>query len=177
LPRHRFDRDAAAALPGAIHDIGKEVEIAALELRTAADNPATVEELSARIEDIGYRIRMKWFALNEYMNAAMERIDIQEVRRDDAIAEVTRNLQSVNIADAFNQQGFFVYLLIGHHDKPIYIGQSTNILSRLGSHMSGNKRELTSKVQIIRCRNKKSMNLTESILIKQHQPMLNVALL
>lgn len=72
--------------------------------------------------------------------------------------------------------GFFVYLLCGEDGQVMYVGQSTNILSRLGSHMGARwKREGTVEVKLIRCSNNEQMMRLETLLIRQHAPPWNTA--
>ncbi|MCW2652032.1 MAG: Excinuclease subunit-like protein [Mycobacterium sp.] len=76
----------------------------------------------------------------------------------------------------FDPRGYFVYLLWGDDpDTPIYVGQSRNILSRLGSHMKDEKkRDMTRRLQLIRCPDETTMDNMERVLIRKHQPPLNV---
>lgn len=85
-------------------------------------------------------------------------------------------LAAAAISDAFDPNGFFVYILWGEDEsKPLYVGQSTNILARLGNHMQNNdRRHLVRKVRVIRCRSERHMDDTECRLIAKFQPTLNV---
>jgi hypothetical protein len=77
----------------------------------------------------------------------------------------------------FDPRGFFVYLLWGAgSDKPLYVGQSTNVLARLGSHL-GNpaRRYQIERVTLVRCRTARQMDDTEMRLITKHQPPMNIA--
>lgn len=85
-----------------------------------------------------------------------------------------------NPFDAFDIEldpsGFCVYMLWGDdQSRPLYVGLSTNILGRLGSHMNcRDKRAQTRKVQIIRCGDEATMRQLEHDLIAKYQPPLNV---
>lgn len=78
---------------------------------------------------------------------------------------------------AFDPDGCFVYCLWGRDRKvPIYVGKSTNILSRLGAHMNDStKRILTYRITLLRCANEMQMDATERRLIARYQPELNTA--
>lgn len=71
--------------------------------------------------------------------------------------------------------GFFVYILWGAGDNAVYVGQSTNVLGRLGYHMSKDKKKLTATryVELIRCADRDDMNATEIKLIRKLKPAFN----
>lgn len=71
--------------------------------------------------------------------------------------------------------GFFVYILWGTANNAVYVGQSTNVLGRLGYHMSKDKKKLnaTRYVELIRCSDRDDMNATEIKLIRKLKPALN----
>jgi hypothetical protein len=80
-------------------------------------------------------------------------------------------ITEARIGDAFDPQGYFVYLLLGADGYPMYVGQSSNILARLGSHMADPvKRDLSHRVTVLRCETKAQMDDTERRLI-QHYPV------
>lgn len=78
---------------------------------------------------------------------------------------------------------FSVYLLIGYDHKPIYVGESENVKSRLADHrrdkiryaeLDGRtKREATRTVDVIDCADEDDMHATETRLIRLHRPVLN----
>lgn len=80
------------------------------------------------------------------------------------------------LADSFDPHGFFVYCLWGVAlDRPLYVGCSSNVLSRLGSHLSDRgKRDLVRRVTITRCATRVVMMRTERRLIAELQPTLNI---
>lgn len=86
-----------------------------------------------------------------------------------------RHTVSSRIGDAFDQHGFYVYILWGaDEDNPLYIGQSRNVLSRLGQHMADKeKRYLVRSVQLIKCSGRATMCRTEPALIREYSPPLN----
>lgn len=81
------------------------------------------------------------------------------------------------LTDHLNPQGSFVYLLWGaSEDKPVYVGMSTNVLSRLGSHMNNEtKRQRVTKVTLIRCYSIEDARALELRLIRFYNPELNIA--
>lgn len=83
---------------------------------------------------------------------------------------------SVLDSASFDPSGYFVYLLWGDDpDSPLYVGQSTNILSRLGTHMGdAQKRRLVRRVELIQCDDRLAMDAMEAALIREHCPVLNV---
>jgi predicted GIY-YIG superfamily endonuclease len=76
-----------------------------------------------------------------------------------------------------------VYVMFGHDDKPIYIGQSTDVRARLASHRRdrghfpplGNQTrwEATKRVEVIDCADRAEMCRTERALIAHYRPVLN----
>jgi len=70
-----------------------------------------------------------------------------------------------------------VYLLWGDdEERPVYIGQSTKVLARLGQHMSdADKRSRTKPIEVIHCTSAEEMNTTEQELIGELEPYLNRA--
>lgn len=88
------------------------------------------------------------------------------------------SLASAISPEGINPHGYYVYLLWPEKgaDKPIYVGRSRNVLSRLGTHMDDwERRHATSWVSIIDCHTEAAMIKIEGKLIAHYQPMLNVA--
>jgi hypothetical protein len=82
---------------------------------------------------------------------------------------------SDKLGDLLDPHGFFVYLLLGEGSEPLYVGQSRNIFTRLGTHMGPrNHRDLVKKVRLIRCADDASMRRIETSLIHELGPRLNV---
>lgn len=78
--------------------------------------------------------------------------------------------------DSLDPHGFWVYILWGDDsDRPLYVGRSANILRRLGTHMGGDKRTLTRRVQLLRCESREYMEGNELALIAELKPSINVA--
>ena len=72
-------------------------------------------------------------------------------------------------------EGYFVYILWGEDpETPVYVGQSTNILSRISTHLGDKqKRKLTRRIQLLRCRTVDEMDEQEDLLILHYRPLLN----
>ena len=90
----------------------------------------------------------------------------------------TSKLVAKAIGTSFDPSGYFVYLLWGEGDtdRPLYVGQSANILARLGQHIGAtHKRQLVRRVQLIKCDDRETMNTTEEQLIRQFHPVWNIA--
>ena len=110
-------------------------------------------------------------------HAAEESAD-RHMRRAEALAEhALADLVIEGAGDRFTPHGYFVYLLWERDDStPIYVGKSTNILARLGDHMSNPaRRHRVRKVTLIRCKNQLTMDRTEDRLIRRYRPELNIA--
>lgn len=110
-------------------------------------------------------------------------LDSQWVTNRDGYAlrklnDTTARIAADAIRDGMDPRGYFVYLLWGHDpDVPLYVGQSTNLFGRLGSHLNDHdKRDHIIKVGIIRCADGMSMCETETRLIGLYKPPWNVQL-
>lgn len=91
--------------------------------------------------------------------------------------ELTAALSSGIKKDGINPRGWYVYILWPGKDaeKPLYVGRSSNIFARLGSHMNDpQKRYDTWWVSIIECNGETDMCETEGRLIGHYRPRLNV---
>lgn len=77
--------------------------------------------------------------------------------------------------DGLDPHGYFVYVLMKADGSALYVGQSTNVLARLGAHMGDReKREQTALVRIYKCETFHEMSALEIELIKKLQPELNI---
>jgi hypothetical protein len=74
----------------------------------------------------------------------------------------------------FPSQGFCVYCLWDDRDVLLYVGQTTNLLRRLGEHQQSPTRGAFVRVSLFRCYSERQMHLTEEWLIDRLQPPLNV---
>jgi predicted GIY-YIG superfamily endonuclease len=107
------------------------------------------------------------------MDTALHRAERAEERAGTALD----GLVMQNLDGRIDPGGFYVYLLWGDDEtRPLYVGQSTNIFSRLGSHMSDpKKRYRIQTVSVIRCETERQMGTTELRLIRKYRPELNTA--
>ena len=86
-------------------------------------------------------------------------------------------IESFDIADIL---GCYVYIIRGHDDDVLYVGKSTNILYRIGQHLSNGQLSdpeklcRVKKIEKIRCSSPSAMSRTEARLIEQHQPEWNI---
>lgn len=81
----------------------------------------------------------------------------------------------VNLARPFDPRGNFVYALWDDADRLLYVGQSANVLARLGVHMSNqDRRSKIAAVTVMRCETRDIMHDTEQRLIREHAPPWNI---
>jgi len=75
-----------------------------------------------------------------------------------------------------NPNGHFVYLLWGtSDDRPLYVGRSSNVLARVGSHMNDPKRRhRIARVTLVRCLTAAVAAETEARLIDLYDCELNL---
>ena len=73
---------------------------------------------------------------------------------------------------AFDPSGHWVYILWGDFEKPVYIGETGDLLNRLGWHAS-NKRRHVWRVQLIPFDTLEQRKDAERRLIDFYQPLLN----
>lgn len=95
--------------------------------------------------------------------------------------QATASVQGIaarTFGEGFDPEGFYVYLLWGTEpDKPLYVGLSTNILSRLGAHLTNpERRDHIIRVGLIQCDDEHAMRETERRLIAGYKPPWNIAL-
>ena len=79
--------------------------------------------------------------------------------------------------DGIDPTGFYVYLLwaVQGDDKPLYVGQSANLLARLGAHLgNGSKRSKVGWVTYHRCASEQAMIRREGELIRRYRPPWNL---
>ena len=141
-----------------------------------------VEDLLGRLESAeiashedraeSTRIKGEW--LRELEQARVETVRNMSMLQAGLVTSASpRNVEYIDV-DMYD--GFFVYILWGHAG-PLYVGQSTNLLARLGSHMSDSgKRSETARIQLIRCADVAEMSSLERELIELYRPRLNKSL-
>lgn len=184
--RHSLSQNLASKFPGAMREFALDFARIVARWDEVSETPdqlgvlADAEGLIDRLGDLARQADGHIGALNERMQHY--RGLIEPHRWAIAKAEmVTREavldgLVSAGIGDRFDPRGFFVYILWGS-DDPIYVGQSTNVIARLGSHMTDpGKRSATERIQLIRCDSRDQMCSTERHLIARYRPPLNIAL-
>lgn len=77
---------------------------------------------------------------------------------------------------SFDPNGKYVYLLWGADTNcPLYIGRTSNLMSRLSGHRSDPAKASVNRVQVIQCESFGHMVELESMLIRVYQPPLNKA--
>lgn len=137
------------------------------------------EAAKVETEDVVARIESRILGLSMRMTQLAGRVDDAIVgmgsRQEKDRRARLRHTVSSRIGDAFDPHGFYVYILWGVDDEtPLYIGQSRNVLSRLGYHMTDKaKRYEVKSVQLIKCSGKRTMDRTEAALIREYKPPLN----
>ncbi|MEN6544516.1 MAG: GIY-YIG nuclease family protein [Armatimonadia bacterium] len=73
----------------------------------------------------------------------------------------------------FSPHGCFVYLLWGNdRERPLYVGQSANVLRRLGQHIDERGRQIRD-FEVISCDSRPEMDRLEQVLIETLKPMWN----
>lgn len=91
------------------------------------------------------------------------------------IEKALEGVVRVPLADELDPHGYYVYLLWGSdRERPLYVGQTTNLFARLGAHMNDRtKRYQTERITVLRCSSQEVMESTEWSLIRLHQPPMN----
>lgn len=116
-----------------------------------------------------------------HLQGAAERLDRKGAAEDRARKVYESKLDRLHAANlneaGFAVRGFCVYFLWSSDtDRPLYIGQSTNVLSRLGSHLGDReKRARVERVTILRLSTRRGMDTEERRLIRLHRPPWNLA--
>lgn len=161
-----------------------------------AQGAQTAEEISAALVSTYMDIRRIAAAAQDELDRARVAVRSAEKRANDHEEAVQRtyerqaerlraHLESVQAAslelgvtaDGFDPHGFFVYVLWGDQQdsRPLYVGQSTNLLARLGTHLGeAAKKDAVRKVTLIRCDTKAQMDDTETQLIIHYGPYWNI---
>lgn len=129
--------------------------------------------LEMRLNAIGRQVieeRKFWDDTNRRLDGERRRLT---ERRNAAL----KTWLEITSKKGFDPTGCHVYVLWGDDDeRPLYVGQSTNILSRLGSHLSDpKKRRAVRRVTVLPLAANK-MDAVEAELIALHRPVWNVRL-
>jgi len=149
VARTAIDRAIRRGVP--IERLAAEVDLSALE---------------HLVRHLVSETRVAW----RYAHDVDEYLSVDRADRDAAIATAA-------LGNGFDPRGFFVYLMYADDPLiPIYIGQSSNVLARLGAHMTNvERRYRVTRVDLIRCSTPQQMSTVEANLINRHRPELNVA--
>lgn len=140
---------------------------------------AIEDEITAVEASIDRDIQTALTVSELHLNGAADRLDAKGSAQAKAEARVDRALLCMSataLAESFDPRGYFVYCLWGaDDDRPLYVGLSTNVLARLGQHMSNRERRYgVQRVSLIKCKSHAQMESTESRLIGEYQPIWNV---
>lgn len=143
----------------------------------SADTSQDAEDVVAALQRYVFGLSCDLKTLTDKVDLALEKMVGQAGQKERDRKARLRHTVSSRIGDAFDPHGYYVYLLWGDDDEtPLYIGQSRNVLSRLGSHMTNkDRRYLVRSVQVIKCSGAATMNRTEAALIREYNPPLNTA--
>lgn len=137
-----------------------------IEAIVKAEAAQAAEEIARRTEE-GISRR--------YRTAAEHHAVVRQRVHDREAAQLATLVNGIT-KEGLDPFGYYVYLLWPDKDaaKPVYVGQSRNLFSRLGSHMTDPaKRYKVYWVTIVRCKDEDSMNRVEEDLIRHHCPPLN----
>lgn len=187
------DRELSRKIPDRIGDLKILAKAAAHSI--LAHQSVDTKEMTDLLLEIG----KLHFASSEHIYGLIERLDA----RDSAAANRTKSelalreryerkideLAGKLVLDSYEDSvrrfcdnprefsGYYVYLLWGTDcTKPVYVGQSRNVLSRIQTHLrDAQKNKHFYRVQLIRCSSLTVMNETELRLIRHFKPLLNKA--
>lgn len=107
----------------------------------------------------------------ERWHKRLEKVESSARKR---VARRVSELSADAIDDGFDPRGFFVYVL-SYRDEIMYVGQSRNILSRLGQHMTNReRRHKVDHIALFRCKNERAMTELEDHLIADNRPPWNI---
>jgi hypothetical protein len=121
-----------------------------------------------------------------HLRGALERLDQRAVatsnaeqRLAEARAAAERRSDRLLAVDlnGFDPHGYFVYNLWGEDETtPLYVGRSSNVLARLGSHLGEQAKWIAVwHVSVQRCPTVREMEALEKRLIRQLRPPWNKA--
>lgn len=110
-----------------------------------------------------------------------ERADEREANRSlrarqQVAAAIAETHSSCLIDGIFTVPDFAVYQLFGEdHDQPLYVGESTNVFSRIGTHLTDPRRRAAVRaISITACASLEKMHKLEAALIDKYQPAWNI---
>jgi hypothetical protein len=101
---------------------------------------------------------------------------VQTKLRNQAERDATAVANTPQVGPLENPIGYYVYYLWGYGDRLLYIGMSTNILHRLGQHLTNpDRRDQICRIVTIGCPDEAAMRRSEAAAIRQHRPEWNIA--
>jgi GIY-YIG catalytic domain len=126
----------------------------------------------------GFRWKACWIDADkkEHCKSFARKIDAEQYLAVKEQARIRAELLLAADGDGIDPAGYYVYLLwaVPEDAKPLYVGSSGNILSRLGSHLGSTaKRSRVGWVTLIRCTSEKAMLRREGELIRKYRPEWN----
>lgn len=112
---------------------------------------------------------------SEAVRASSERAEAFSIKSQQRqVDRLLEEVQVAAVADRFDPHGNFVYTLRDRVGEPLYVGLSTNVLSRVGGHLGRpDWRPRIDSVELLRCGSETSMRQTEGALIRRHRPPWN----
>ena len=176
--RRRGGSWQAIAYAGKDPDTGKKRYVARTA-PTKRDAEATLLTMLTDLQDQagpdGEAIRRQREAELRASAARLE-ADQAALRAEREIRSALTDLDGVRWRDGLEVNGSYVYCLWSDdRRRPLYIGKSTNVLCRLGTHLSDTERRAqVQRVTLVKCSTAEQMDDTERRLIAEHQPPLNV---
>lgn len=155
-----------------------------VELRQLVDDLQEIKHLAEAVKRVNRddvltktakELHLRAALGHRHATGALRRLDANERKWQAALIRDALPAGEA-VIDGFDPHGWFVYILWGNDpDRPLYVGQSTNVLSRLGSHLGQNERRATvRRVSLIRCDTRADMNEVEWDLIAGLRPSLNI---
>ena len=181
--RELFDplnHDHLRRLPGRIRDLS-------LLAQFCADHCGPYQSptvLAEPMDELREELKLLALHVDLAVEDLLKRVDALEARwenKQEAVkragrAALAKRIETTGVGEFFDPEGYFVYILWGEGERPVYVGQSANILARLGAHFGNRaKRRLITKIQLVRCATRHVMDTTEADLIAHYRPQLNIA--
>jgi hypothetical protein len=154
--RGEFDGDVdgvAELLAPAIAEIEREAAVQLVALRT---------EIEAQRRAYQER-RNEWESDRRSLKQMRERAERDTV----AVAATPQD------GPLEEPHGYYVYYLWAHDGTLLYIGRSTNVLSRLGQHVNKHRHAIW-RITALACPDEETMCRVEAQEIRQHRPPLNI---
>lgn len=159
-----------------LYHLPTEIKAAWHEAQAFPDRAAAIlRDLKIKARDTHEQIENEIHDLRRQVEQAGLSATREIVRYEARTRTLLAELATATLADSLDPHGFYVYCLWGDSDaRPLYVGQSSNLLGRLGSHLNDRrKRHLIKRVTLIKCTAYGHMMATEARLIAHYQPPLN----